>query len=143
MKLEDCVLIDLPRISDARGNLTIIENNAQIPFSVQRIFYLYDVAENAQRGAHAHHELKQFLVAVSGSFDVILDNGKEKKTVTLASPDQGLCLSPLIWSHLENFSANAVCLVLASAPYDESDYIRDYHHYLQLTESRAHECSVS
>ncbi|HMI08718.1 MAG TPA: FdtA/QdtA family cupin domain-containing protein [Flavobacterium sp.] len=123
-------LITLPKAEDPLGNYAIIEGNT-IPFAIKRVYYLYDIPSGAERGGHSHIHQQEFLVAVSGSFDVIVDNGKEKNTVTLNKPDKGLLIGTGIWRELNNFSAGAVCLVMASDVFDESDYIRDYEDYLK------------
>ena len=128
----DCSLIELPKINNRSGNITAIENNINIPFGVNRVFYLYDIPGGEDRGAHAHKECHQFLVAASGSFEVQLDNGNEKQTVMLNQPFRGLHIPPGIWASEINFSSGAVCLVLASHKYCEKDYIRDYAQYLEL-----------
>lgn len=128
--LSSCRVIDLRKISDPRGNLTPIESDSDLPFAVQRIYYLYDVPSGSSRGGHAHRQLHQLIVAVSGSFDVVLDDGFERKSITLNFPNRGLLIVPYIWRELENFSSGSVCVVLASAKYDESDYIRDYETFL-------------
>lgn len=125
-------LIELPKISDRAGNITIIENSINIPFDVKRIFYLYDIPGGQSRGAHAHIECHQFLVAVSGSFEVELDDGINKKTVYLNQPYKGLHIKPGIWASEVNFSSGAICLVLASHYYDENDYVRSYLTYKNL-----------
>ncbi len=124
-------VIDIPRIVDegGRGNLSVIEKDC-IPFKIERVYYLYDVPIDAYRGGHAHKNLKQFLVPLSGSFDVILKDGKNTKTVTLNKPNKGLLIVPGIWRELENFSSGAVCLVLASEVYNEDDYIRDFQDFV-------------
>lgn len=129
--VKDCISIKLPKIEDYRGNLAVIENDV-IPFKVQRVYYLYDVPSGASRGGHAHKNLHQFLVALSGSFDVIIKDGKNKKKVTLNNPSKGLLITPGIWRELENFSSGSVCLVLASHIYDEDDYIRDFSKFKEL-----------
>lgn len=126
--------MDLPRFSDARGNLTFIENQNHIPFDIQRIYYLYDVPGGAERGAHAHKDLEQLIIAISGSFDVVLDDGASKKRFHLSRPYNGLYVCPMIWRILENFSPGSVCLVLASSLYDEDDYYRDYEEFLRARE---------
>ncbi|HEY5799756.1 MAG TPA: FdtA/QdtA family cupin domain-containing protein [Burkholderiaceae bacterium] len=131
MNIDNCKLIDLPKVCDPRGNLTFIEGNKHIPFAIQRVFYLYDVPGGAERGAHAHRELELFIVAASGSFDVILDDGKDKKRVHLSRSYFGLYVSPMIWHQLDNFSSNSVCMVMASAPYDEADYFREYSDFMR------------
>lgn len=128
----DCAILELPRINDRSGNITAIENNKEIPFDIKRIFYLYDIPGGESRGAHAHKECHQFLVAASGSFEVQLDDGKVKKTVTLNQPFRGLHIPPGIWASEVNFSSGAICLVLASHKYDESDYVRDYKEFIEL-----------
>lgn len=131
MSLEKCIIIDLPKISDPRGNLTFIEGGQHIPFDIRRVYYLYDVPGGAERGGHAHKELSQLIVAMSGSFDVILDEGNEKKRFHLNRSYQGLYICPMIWRELDNFSSGSVCMVLASNAYDESDYYRDYNEYIK------------
>lgn len=126
MPLGDCKIIDLPKISDARGNLSFIEGERHIPFEIKRLYYLYDVPGGAERGSHAHLGLHQIILAVSGSFDVELDDGEEKKTFNLNRAHYGLYVCPLIWRSLGNFSSGAVCMVAASEIYDENDYIRNY-----------------
>ena len=118
-------LISIPKIKEPRGNLSVIENDT-IPFEMKRVYYLYDVPSDAERGGHAHKSLKQFLIALSGSFDVVLNDGFEKQTITLNKPFEGLLINPGIWRELNNFSSGSVCLVIASAVYDEADYIRDF-----------------
>ena len=133
MPLTDCRLIDLPKIEDARGNLTFIEGNNHIPFDIKRVYYLYDVPGGSDRGAHAHKRLHQFMIAMSGSFDVLLDDGHEKKRIHLNRSYFGVYICPMMWRYLDNFSSGAVCMVLASAPYDENEYIRDYETFRQRT----------
>lgn len=125
MSLNNCVVLNLPRFTNAEGNLSFIESHVHVPFAIQRVYYLYDVPQNAQRGAHGHRDLQQILIALAGSFHVFLDDGYKKKSFILDSPSQGLYICPMIWRDLAHFSSNAVCLVLASAPYDENDYFRD------------------
>lgn len=122
----DASIISLPKISDKRGNLSVIEQNRHIPFDIQRVFYLYDIAIGESRGGHAHKECHQFLIALNGSFDVLIDDGTTKKIVHLTEPNMGLHIPPMIWAEELNFSTGAICLVLASLPYDESEYIRSY-----------------
>jgi len=126
-------ILDIPKIEDkkGRGNLSVIEKDC-IPFTVKRVYYLYDVPSNAYRGGHAHKNLYQFLIALSGSFDVVLDDGSQKKTITLNKPNTGLLIPKGIWRELENFSSGSVCLVLASEEFDEEDYIRKYKQFLQF-----------
>ena len=127
--MNDLKLIDIPKIEDRRGNLSVIEKNC-IPFNIKRVYYLYDVPSGAYRGGHSHIEQQEFLVALSGSFEVILQDGKDKKRVMLNKPNVGLLIPAGIWRELENFSSGAVCLVIASGVFDESDYIRNYSKYL-------------
>jgi dTDP-4-dehydrorhamnose 3,5-epimerase-like enzyme len=128
--LSDCKIVELPKISDPRGNLTFIEANVHIPFDIKRVYYLYDVPGGAERGGHAHKGLSQLIVAMSGSFDIILDEGGEKKRFHMNRSYQGLYICPMIWRELDNFSSGSVCMVLASNHYDEADYYRDYQEYL-------------
>jgi dTDP-4-dehydrorhamnose 3,5-epimerase-like enzyme len=131
MGTDQCYLISLPKISDPRGNLTFIEGTKHVPFEIQRVYYLYDVPGGAERAGHAHKELQQLIIAMSGSFDAIVDNGNERKTFHLNRSYYGLYIPAMIWRELENFSSGAVCLVLASTLYDEGDYYRDYKTYLK------------
>jgi hypothetical protein len=133
MPLNDCRLIELPKISDPRGNLTFVEGNDHIPFDIKRVYYLYDVPGGSDRGSHAHKILHQFIVAMSGSFDVLLDDGANKKRFHLNRSYNGLYVCPMMWRYLDNFSSGAVCMVLASSHYDEADYIRDYSDFISLT----------
>ena len=124
--IDQCQIINLPKITDPRGNLTFVEGGIHVPFDIARVYYLYDVPGGAERGGHAHKGLQQLIVAMSGSFDVVLDDGREKKRIHLNRSYQGLYVCPMIWRELDNFSSGAVCMVLASNRYDESDYYRDY-----------------
>lgn len=136
ISLADCRLIELPRVADDRGNLTFIEPGAGIDFDIARIYYLYDVPGGANRGGHAHRTLKQLIIAVSGSFDVILDDSTERQRVHLNRSYNGLYLPQMIWREIDNFSGGSVCLVLASDIFKESDYIREYEVYLsELTKA--------
>jgi len=130
MSISHCKIIELPKIADPRGNLTFIEGNQHIPFDIRRVYYLYDVPGGAERGGHAHKALSQLIIAMSGSFDVILDEGGEKKRFHLNRSYQGLYVCPMMWRELDNFSSGSVCMVLASNLYEESDYYRDYNDYL-------------
>lgn len=130
--VSDCSVIELPKIMNRSGNLTSIQNSIEIPFNINRIFYLYDIPGGEKRGAHAHIKCHQFLIAGSGSFDVILDDGKSRELVTLSQPYKGLHIPPGIWASECNFSSGAICLVLASHKYDEEDYIRDYKDFLNF-----------
>lgn len=133
MSLEICRVLPLPKISDHRGSLTFIENKNQIPFEIKRVYYLYDVPNKFERGEHAHKALHQLMIAISGNFDVILDDGILKKRFRLAQPYEGLYICPMIWRTLSNFSRDAVCLVLASNLFDENDYYRDYDEFLRAS----------
>lgn len=130
MALIDCKIIDLPKISDPRGNLTFIEGGRHIPFDVKRVYYLYDVPGGAERGAHGHRKLQQFIVAMSGSFDVILDDGFDTRTIHMNRSYYGLYVSPMMWRDITNVSSGAVLMVLASEYYEEADYFRDYDKFL-------------
>ncbi|MBU3580984.1 WxcM-like domain-containing protein [Polynucleobacter sp. AP-Capit-er-40B-B4] len=134
--IEKCRIIELPKISDARGNLTFIEANKQVPFQIQRVYYLYDVPNGAERGGHAHLELEQLIIASSGSFDVVIGDGERQKRIHLNRPSFGLYICPYIWRELDNFSSDSVCTVLASRFYDEKDYLREYEDYLSLRFSK-------
>ena len=125
----DCSIIELPKITDRRGNITPVYSNENIPFDVKRVFYLYDIPGGEARGAHAHKKCHQFLVAASGAFEVVLDDGVNKRTVTLNRPYYGLHIPPGIWAAEQGFSSGSVCLVLASEKFDESDYIREYEEF--------------
>lgn len=131
MNIDRCQILDLPKIHDPRGNLTFIESNNQIPFAIERVYYLYDVPGGSERGGHAHKELHQLIIAMSGSFDVLLDDGKDKKRVHMNRSHYGLYVCPMIWRELDNFSSNSVCMVLASNKYAESDYYRDYAEFMR------------
>ena len=131
MNLNDCKLIDLPKITDARGNLTFVEGGRHVPFDIKRVYYLYDVPGGAERGGHAHKNLHQLIVAMSGSFDIVLDDGRQKKRIHLNRSYYGLYVCPMIWREMDNFSSGAVCLILASNLYDESDYYRDYSDFVK------------
>ena len=130
MSIQNCKIVDFPKISDPRGNLSFIEGNRHIPFDIKRVYYLYDVPGGATRGGHAHKELQQLVIAMSGSFDVLLDDGLEKTRIHLNRSYQGLYICPMIWRDLDNFSSGSVCMVLASNQYDETDYYRDYEQFL-------------
>ncbi len=132
-KLDTIKLQEIPKISDpdGRGNLSVIEKNI-LPFEIKRVYYLYDIPSDSTRGGHAHKELQQFLIALSGSFDVVLDDGENRRIITLNRPNKGLLIPNGVWRELENFSAGAVCLSLVSDEYDEHDYIRDYDDFTLL-----------
>lgn len=128
----NCDLIYLKKIGDRKGNVTPVSNNQEIPYDINRVFYLYDIPGGESRGAHAHKECHQFLVAASGSFEVLLDDGKTKRQVLLNRPDIGLHIPPGIWASEINFSSGSICLVLASHEYSEEDYIREYEEFLNF-----------
>jgi dTDP-4-dehydrorhamnose 3,5-epimerase-like enzyme len=136
MPIEDCKLIELPKISDPRGNLTFIEGGQHIPFEIRRVYYTYDVPGGTDRGGHAHKALHQLIIAMSGSFDVTLDDGRTKQKFHLNRSYQGLYLCPMIWRDLDNFSSGSVCMVLASNIYDASDYYRDYDEFISAAISK-------
>jgi len=127
--VHDCKVLELPVIRAPEGNLTFIEAQEHVPFDIARVYYLYDVPGGATRGGHGHKELEQLMIAMSGSFEVALDDGSEQRTVTLSRSYIGLYLPPMIWRELVNFSSGSVCMVLASAPFDEADYFRDYEEF--------------
>jgi len=132
MKIKDCRIIELPKITDPRGNLTFIEGGGRhVPFDIKRVYYLYDVPGGAERGGHGHKALHQLIIAMSGSFDVVLDDGCEKKRFHLNRSYYGLYVCPMIWRELDNFSSGSVCMVLASNLYDEDDYYRDYDSFIE------------
>jgi dTDP-4-dehydrorhamnose 3,5-epimerase-like enzyme len=126
----DCNLIYLPQLGDRNGHITALNNDHEIPFAIKRVFYLYDIPGGESRGAHAHKACHQFLVAASGAFEVLLDDGKTKRQVMLNRPNMGLHIPPGIWASEINFSSGSICLVLASHVYDEKDYIREYNQFL-------------
>jgi len=125
-------ILSLPKITDARGNLSFVHEIEHVPFEFKRVYYLYDVPAGAERGGHAHKQLHQFIIAVSGSFEVKLSDGSEEVSYTLSRPFEGLYVAPMTWRDLLNFSSGSVCLVLASAHFDESDYIRSFEDYRAL-----------
>lgn len=128
--IEDCKIIDLPIVHKESGKITVLENNENIPFDIKRVYYLYDVPMNAERGGHAHYTLQQYVIAASGSFTFVLDDGKNKKEVFLNHPNKALHIVPGIWREMKDFSSGSICLVLASQLYDETDYIRAYSNYI-------------
>ncbi len=127
----NCVVLSLNRIHNRAGNITVIESGKDLPFSVKRVYYLYDIPAGEARGGHAHYQLHQLVIAASGSFSVLLDDGKNKKIISLNRPDYGLLIVPGIWRELYEFSSGAICLVLASEKYDQQDYIREYSAFLK------------
>lgn len=128
--VERCRVIDLPVVKEERGNLSFIEANRHVPFAIERVYYLYDVPGGAERGGHAHRDLQQLIIAMSGSFDVVLDDGFGKRRFHLNRSNYGLLVCPMVWREIDNFSGGSVCLVLASARYDEADYYRDYNAFM-------------
>lgn len=130
--IHDCNFIELPKFGDRDGYITSINNFIEIPFEVNRVFYLYDIPGGESRGAHAHIECHQFLISASGSFELLIDDGVEKKTIYLNRPSIGVHIPPGIWASEINFSSGAICLVLASHEYSENDYIRSYEDYLKF-----------
>jgi hypothetical protein len=136
-RIERCRVVDLPRINDPRGNLTFIESGDQVPFDIKRAYYLYDIPGGAERGGHAHKELQQLIIAMSGSFDIVLDDGFAQERVNLNRSYFGLYIGPMVWREMDNFSSGSVCMVLASMHYDESDYYRDYEEFLRVVRQRA------
>ena len=136
MSIDNCRLIEFPKITDVRGNLTFIEGQRHVPFDIKRVYYLYDVPGGADRGEHAHRGLHQVIISVAGSFDLLLDDGAERKKFHLNRSYYGVYVAPMTWRYLHNFSSGAVCLVLASMHYDEADYIRDYDTFLVEAQRR-------
>ena len=128
--VQDCKIVDLPIVHNESGSITVLENSSNIPFDIKRVYYLYDVPMGAERGGHAHYELQQYVVAASGSFTFVLDDGNEKKEVFLNHPNKALHIVPGIWREMKDFSSGSVCLVLASIEYTEKDYIRNYQDFI-------------
>lgn len=142
MGFNECQIHELPRVEDPRGNLTFLENEKHLPFSIKRVFYLYDVPGGATRAGHALKKCHQFVIAASGSFDVIVDSGTGKHRFHLNRSYYGLHIPPLYWREIENFSSGSVCLVLASELYDEEDYFRDYASFVEEVKSKANALGV-
>ena len=136
MGIQDCRIVELPKIHEPRGNLTFIEGERHVPFDIKRVYYLYDVPGGAERGGHAHRDLQQLIIAMSGSFDVVLDDGASRRRIHLNRSYQGLYVCSMIWRELDNFSSGSVCMVLASNLYDEADYYRDYADFIAALASR-------
>ncbi len=134
MSIIQCKLIDLPKITDPRGNLSVIESEVHVPFDIKRVYYLYDVPGGSSRAGHGHKELQQLIVAMSGSFDVIVDDGHERKKFHLNRSYYGLYIPKLMWREVENFSSGGVCLVLASTLYDRADYYHDYGDFVRVVD---------
>lgn len=137
MSLANCQIIELPKVTDRRGNLTFIEGGEHVPFDIKRVYYLYDVPGGSERGGHAHKGLRQLIIAMSGSFDVVLDDGRERKRFHLNRSYYGLYIDRMIWRELDNFSSGSVSMVLASNLYSEDDYIRDYRAYVDALAAEA------
>lgn len=135
--IDDCRIIDLPTISDPRGNLTFIEAGRHVPFDIRRVYYLYDVPGGGERGGHAHRALHQLIIALAGSFDIHIDDGHAKKLVHMNRSHYGLYVCPMIWREIDNFSSGAVCMALASEFYEEADYYRDYSQFIRDVQKRA------
>ncbi|QOW10634.1 WxcM-like domain-containing protein [Kaistella flava (ex Peng et al. 2021)] len=129
--IADCEIVDLPIVHNESGNITVMENSGNLPFDIKRIYYLYDVPMGSERGGHGHYDLQQYVIAASGSFTFVLDDGKDKKEVFLNHPNKALHIKPGIWREMKDFSSGSVCLVLASMEYTEEDYMRDYVQFLE------------
>ena len=136
MSLTNVKIIDFPKITDHRGSLSFVEGNKHIPFDIKRIYYLYDIPTNIERGAHGHKELEQIVIPISGSFDFTLDDGYKRKTFSLKEPSQGLYVPSMMWRELTDFSSGSVCLILASDVYKEEDYYRNYEEFLDAVKSQ-------
>jgi dTDP-4-dehydrorhamnose 3,5-epimerase-like enzyme len=130
MPIADCRIVQIPRFTDERGSLSVVESGRQVPFDIRRLYYLYDIPAGQVRAAHGHRRLQQCMIAAAGSFEVHVDDGFERRTFRLDRPDRGLYIAPGMWRELDGFSGGAVCMVLASELYDESDYLRDYDDFL-------------
>lgn len=128
--------MDFPKIADPRGNLTFVEGGRHVPFEIQRVYYLYDVPGGAERGGHAHKKLEQVVIAMSGSFDMLVDDGERRERIHLNRPYKGIYIGPYVWRELDNFSSGSVCMVLASEVFEEADYFRDYDVFRQAVEQR-------
>ena len=130
--VNDCEIIELPIVHNLSGSITVLENEFNIPFEIKRVYYLYDIPMNSERGGHAHYQLEQYVIAASGSFSFILDDGSSKREIFLNHPNKALHIKQGIWREMKNFSSGSICLVLASINYEESDYIRDYDEFLKF-----------
>ncbi len=137
MSIGHCKLISLPRINDHRGSLSFVENLNHIPFEIKRVYYMYDIHSQAERGAHGHKNLEQLMLPLGGSFSIMVDDGLHQKTFELSRPNEGLYICPMIWREIKNFSPNVTCLVLASDYYDEKDYFRRYDDFLNEAKRNA------
>jgi len=135
MKIANCKLVSIPSFRDSSGQLNVIESNNNIPFAIERIYYLHNVPKNTKRGVHAHKKLEQLIIAISGSFDITIDDGKNRKIIHMDNPEIGLYVCPKIWREIDNFSKGAVLMVLASTSYDENDYIHNYNEFIQYINS--------
>ena len=135
MTIDDCTLINLPKVNDPRGNLTFVEGHKHVPFAIKRVFYLYDVPGGSERGGHALKQCHQFLIAMSGSFDVLINDGKNQRRIHMNRSYYGLYLPPMVWREMDNFSSNSICMVLASEPYSEADYYREYSDYAAVVKA--------
>jgi len=135
-RIKDCRIITLKKHHHANGNLTAVNNGVELPFDIKRTFYIYDVPGGAERGGHSHYTCQEFIIAISGSFDVTVDDGTDKYTFTLNRPNQGLLVAPGIWRTLQNFSSGSVCLALASHHFDEEDYVREYEDFIHLKDKQ-------
>tara|TARA_B100000575_G_C23135522_1_gene659593 strand:- start:2945 stop:3358 length:414 start_codon:yes stop_codon:yes gene_type:complete len=136
MSINNCRIIDFPKVTSSRGSLTFIEDDLSLPFDVKRVFYIYDVPSGESRGSHAHKKLEEIIICLSGSFSIELDDGYNQIIYNLNRPWEGLHLSPLTWFSLKNFCTGSICLVLCSDKYDEDDYIRDYNDYIKLIKDK-------
>ena len=134
MNIQNCKLVELPKITDPRGNLSFIETGSHINFDIKRVYYLFDIPVGSERGGHAHKELQQLIIAISGSFDIVIDDGFSQKKITLNNPSEGLYVCPMVWREIDNFSSNAVCIVIASLKYDEEDYFRNYETFVTIVQ---------
>jgi len=134
--MRDAVLVNFPVVKDQRGNISFIEADKTVPFNIKRVYYLFDISGGAERGGHAHKSLKQCVIAMSGSFDVLSDNGQARFKYHLNRPYQGLLLTNMLWREIDNFSGGSVCMVLASEHFDEADYIRNYQEFLQVVREK-------
>jgi hypothetical protein len=137
MSIDDCNLLEFPKVKDHRGNLTFIEGGRHVPFEIKRTYYLYDVPGGESRAGHAHRALRSVIIAINGSFDVLIDDGRNRRVHRLSRANEGLYLCPGIWRELHNFTSGSVCLVLASEYYDEDDYFRDYNDFLEALKTGA------
>jgi hypothetical protein len=131
MPLKDCRILEIPRFADDRGSLSVVEGAQHVPFEIRRVYYLYDIPAGKTRAAHGHKRLEQLIIAMSGGFDVVLDDGFERRSFRMDRPDRGLYVAPSMWRDLDGFSGGAVALILASLHFDEGDYLRDYDRFVE------------